>query len=232
MKKIRECVNEYSFLSVVISIIALIACLCILLWSFVVECLKFCDRRPESIGVVITVIISCIAGLFSFREYLYLKKRGKLRIQHLYDSIKNCFDVYILDIAIRCNIVPNTQNIPDFQSMNFEHRKIFANNKKMAISKIAEEIEELENLIYENGAKDNSEYFTEALTIIDIMRNTFVSINNVYDLLCKDTLIDIDTHAIKKVVEKYNAPNKDKDILEKYNKEKIKKYFRLSYKLF
>ena len=228
MKKIKNFINTYNFAFTLISIGIFLGCLCILSWSLVVNFLNFCDRRPESMGVVITFVISCIAGLFTLHEYLYLKKKGKLKIHHLCDSIKNCFDVNIDDIKERND--GSAENTQSFQCMDLEHRKIFANNKKMAISKIAEEIEELESLIYENGATGDTDYFHKILKIVTIMRDTLVSINSVYDLLCTDSPDIADMKAaIKMVVDNYN--NNNKRTLKTYNDE-IKKYFRLSYTFF
>ena len=222
MKKIKNFINTHNFAFMLISVSIFLACLCITSWSFVVECLKFCDRRPESMGVVITVVIAVFTGLTARHEYLFLKKKGLLRIYFLYQSI----------ISLLFENITYIEKIEkeELSSSDFCYISIMVNNKKETFSKMPEIIDELQNLIYENGKNANQDvYIGRTLNMISSMHGMVSSINCMYDLLIQKPLEETDKQMLSTVIA-YNMSLKE--YFDKYYNEIIKEYLPLTRHLF
>ena len=204
------------------SVCIFLVCLCMIARSYVLECFKFCDKRPESMEVIVTVVIAMISGLVARHEYVFQKRKGLLRIYFLYQSI---ISLLFENITYIEKIIERESSSSDFYYIT-----IMLNNKKETFSKIPEIIDELQNLIYENGKNANQDvYVGRTLNMISSMHDVVSSINSMYDLLIQKPLEETDKQMLLTVINY----NKDlKEYFDKYYNEIIKEYLPLTRQLF
>lgn len=190
----RNCV-EYSGLCYFIIVVSIFV-FCILFHNYIFVGLKFCDRRPESIDVVVTVAIAFFTAGFSLHQFFLLKRKDKIRIHELYNSIDKTLETHKQHIESWINDYHSTDNV--FMSVLAKERRID--------QEICNMIYELEKLLYEHGRVNDKEYTEDVINLVKNMLELISIYNSVYEVLKdENSIIVSDEGAFQKLKDKIDG---------------------------
>lgn len=126
------------------------------------------EYRPETLTFILTLIISCGSGYFTFNQYNILKNRDLLRLQNLVNRLFALLNYHVESIK-RINRFGNVSSLSS-------EKKITENEIQM--------IYKMEQLIYEHvsvkNEKDKILFIEETTKITTQMRELIYGLNTVY----------------------------------------------------
>lgn len=221
MKKIREYVDSVVrfldvYLGIIIFIVIAFAILfCVLFVDSVKIFLQFCDRRPESISVIVAAFITLVTGLFTIFQTRTLKRKGKIRTHSLYNSIA--------EILTR-NKVKIIETVANYPEENRRYIVLMA-EEWMIDQETVNRVYELEKLLYEHGKCGDVDYTRKTIEVIASMNELAHVINIAYSFLKEENSVIVqDLSSFNKLTEKLvTLENK----IETYRIEFLKKYILL-----
>ncbi len=209
--KNRKCIAGFvnrHFGKILVPIIVLAISLCILL-SF--KCFGGL-AQTDLVSVFLTAAIALATGGFTLYQFVYLKRKGKIRIYNLYNSITSSLLDHVKGIG----------ELVD-KSGDMHYIAIAVKNRKVNLDKKVEMINELESLLYEHGLGGNQDnYFVRTIEITNEMHELIFSINTICDTLEEGSDITEENLTVIKQTLDYNKKLKVK--FDEYYENIIKKY--------
>ena len=165
--------------------------------------------ETELISIVITSIIACVSGTFVFYQFRTLKKRDKIK----------CFCIYY---SVKKTLIDNFRNIEIYinDSNNTDEQYIGALAIEWHIGdKVWRDIDDLEQLLFECGKRNNDDYTRETIEITSEMKMLAHKINLTYNILSANC-------SYYKTEDTYNKLKNVCDDFEKIAKEYEEKHIR------
>lgn len=165
--------------------------------------------ETELISIVITAIIACISGTFVFFQFKILKKRDKIKCICSYYSVKR-------------TLIDNFRNIEIYieDSNNTDEQYIGALAIEWHIGeKVWKDIDDLEQLLFECGKRNNDDYTRETIEITSKMKVLAHKINLTYNILSANC-------SYYKTEDTYNKLKNVCDDFEEFADKYEKKYIR------
>lgn len=196
----------------IIVLLCIVFCKRIEIWNCIRTFLEFCDARPQSISVIVTALVALITGGFALYQFFLLKKKGKLRIHNLYNSIESILFSHVEDIKILAN-----EKNPLYT--------VSAGRVKKLTQKEMDMICELEKLLYEHGKSHKRGDIKEMIEVINEMRMFFHSINTIYDILERKPGKDIST--FKEFQEFLSRTEALHKTIREYREDGLKKHIKI-----
>lgn len=220
MKKIKENFDYVArFLYVHLGIITFIVIAFVILFSvlfvdLVIVFLQFCDKRPESISVILTVFITLVTGLITIFQTRTLKRKGKIRTHSLYNSIAKFLEMN------KDNIISTIEKYPEE-----DRRRIVLMAKEWMISQeTVNRVYELEKLLYEHGKRGDTVYTQNTISVIGSMHRLAHVINIAYSFLKEENNVIVQDLLLYELEEKLVSLEKE---IEAYKIDYLKKYIPL-----
>ena len=214
-KKFISFIKNHKFMSIVTASLILTGVLSLVFWDCTVVILKFCDRRPESISVIVTVVIALVTGPFTIYQSIILKRKGKIQVYSLYYSIAK-------------TLKSNTKNIIDTvekYSEKDKHYLVSMADEWRINKETVKRIYDLEKLLYEHGKRGDDGYTKETIKAISAMRELVHVINIAYTCLKEENNVIVqDQSSFNKLKKKFEYLE---GVIENYQSESLKKYISL-----